>query len=78
MFVFYQVLPQKAVRFLLTSFSQKRKTSVNWRLIKSLFDDCVGAAYKQGASVDLVITWDTHIFFMLQTPAFKYKPLTGI
>ena len=48
-----------------------------------LIDDCVGAAYKQEASVNHlhhVITWDTQIFFVLQTPAFKYniKTLTGI
>ena len=73
MLMFYQMLSQKAVRFLLTWFSQKRKISVNLRLIKSLFDDCVGAAYKQEASVNHVITWDTQIFFMLQTPAFKYN-----
>ena len=39
-------------------------------------DDCVRAAYKQEASVNHlhhVITWDTQIFFMLQTPAFKYN-----
>ena len=68
---------------MLTKFSQKRKISVNWRLINSLSDDCVGAAYKQEASVNHlhhVITWDTQIFFVLQTPAFKYniKTLTGI
>ena len=34
-------------------------------LISSLFDDYVGAAYKQEASVSHVITWDTQIFFML-------------
>ena len=71
--MFYQMSSQKEVRFLLTSFSQERKISVNLCLINSLFDDCVGAAYKQEASVDHVITWDTQIFFILQTPAFKYN-----
>ena len=64
MLMFYQMLPQKAVRFVLTLFFQEKK---------SLFDDCVGAAYKQEASVNHVITWDTQIFLMLQTPAFKYN-----
>ena len=73
MSMFYQMLPHKEVRLLLTYFFQKRKISVNWRLTKSLFDDCVGAAYKQEASVNHVITWDTQIFLMLQTPAFKYN-----
>ena len=61
MLMFYQMLPQKVVRFVLTLFFQK-KISVNLRLIKSLLDDCVGAAYKQEASINHVITWDTQIF----------------
>ena len=69
---------QKEVRFLLTSFSQERKISVNWCLIHSLFDDCVGAANKQESSVNHVITWDTQIVFTLQTPAIQHKTLTGI
>ena len=78
MLMFYQMLPQKAVRFLMTSLSQKWKKSVNWCLINSLFDDWVGAAYKQEAFVNHVITWNTEIFFMLQTHAFKCKTLTWI
>ena len=53
-------------------FSEK-KNICKWRLINLLFNDCVGAAYKQESSVNHVITWDTEIFFMLQTPAFKDK-----
>ena len=56
--------------------TQKRKISLNWRLNNSMTDDCVRAAYKQEASVNHlhhVITWDIQIFFMLQTPAFKYN-----
>ena len=80
MLMFYQMFSQKAVRFLLTWFSQKRKISVNLRLIKSLFDDCVGAAYKQEASVNHVITWDTQIFFHAADTCFQEqrKTLTEI
>ena len=54
------------------AFSEK-KNNCMWCLINLLFNDCVGAAYKQESSVNHVITWDTQIFLMLQTPIFKYK-----
>ena len=77
MLVLSDVTPKGGEVFVDFVFSEMKK-SVNSGLINSLFDDCVGAAYKQEASVNHVITWDTEIFFILQTPAFKYKTLTVI
>ena len=49
------------VSFVGLGFWENEKIFINWRLINSLFVDCVGATYEQEASVNHlhdVITWD--------------------